>query len=82
MVASVPLPLTSLGRLLHKGWALTVTPSNGDAGINLAAPDKGCEVPLCFNTCGLQMGCDRALRSLLHKPTQARLKNVKAYQRL
>ena len=80
VVASMPSPLTSLGRLLHGGWALT--PSNAEAGIKLAAPDRGCEGPLCFKTCGLQMGCDRALHSLLHKPTQARLKNVKAYQRL
>ena len=46
VVASVQSPLISLGRLLHKGW--TLTPSNAEAGVNLVAPDRACEVPLCF----------------------------------
>jgi hypothetical protein len=39
--------------LLHKGW--TLTPSNAEVGINLVAPDKGCEVPLCFKMTSLAL---------------------------
>ena len=47
VVSSVRCPLISLGRLLHKGWTMRPN-AMAPAGVNLVAPDQGCEIPLQF----------------------------------
>ena len=42
VVSSVRCPLINLGRLLHKGWAMRPN-AMALAGVNLVAPDQGCE---------------------------------------
>lgn len=46
VIASVQTPLISLGRLLQRGWRMV--PGSGEAGVHLQAPDKECQIPLCF----------------------------------
>eukprot|EP00435_Cladocopium_sp_Y103_P012321 s4658_g3.t1 len=47
VVSSVRCPLVGLGRLLHRGWTLGPNPG-ALAGVNLVAPDRGCETSLQF----------------------------------
>eukprot|EP00435_Cladocopium_sp_Y103_P035518 s3061_g9.t1 len=44
---NVKCPLVSPGRLLHRGWTMTPTPT-APAGVSLLAPDRQCEIPLQF----------------------------------
>ena len=47
IVASVPNPLVSLGRLLKKGWSFTPV-EEAEAGVGLLSPDRACLVPVVY----------------------------------
>ena len=66
VIASVQTPLISLGRLLQRGWSMV--PGDGEAGVHLQAPDKECQIPLCFKKNSLAvLG---VIRRVSHEPGQ------------
>ena len=67
IIASVQTPLISLGRLLQRGWSMV--PGDGEAGVHLQAPDRECQIPLCFKKNSLAvLG---VIRRVSHEPGEA-----------